>query len=172
MVSLDDKRLPLGRLLWRNGRLYFGALHRKLDQLEIERYFSALIMIENDYPRTSQQEIADHLGIDKATMVRILNYLTHHGYIIREFDISDKRKHRICLTPKATSRMPRIYKAVKELNDACSKNVSKDEWKIFLKVLKQVDENLESLPSRELVVHVRTKKESSSRGLKKHSETI
>jgi DNA-binding MarR family transcriptional regulator len=172
MISIDDKRLPLGRLLWQNGRLYFGALHRKLDQLEIERYFSALIMIENEYPHTSQQEIADHLGINKATMVRILNYLTHHGYIIREFDGSDKRKHRICLTTKATSRMPRIYKAVKELNDACAKNVRKEEWKIFLKVLNQVEENLVALPSRELVVHFRTKKESSNPQIKKRLKSL
>lgn len=166
MVSLDDRRLPIGRLLWRNGRLYFGALSKKLYKLNIERYFSALIMIEEDYPHTSQQEIADHLGINKAAVVRILNYLTKQGYVIREPDETDGRKHRIALTPKAVNRMPQVHKAVQELNVFCAKNASAAEWKIFLKVLKQVHENLTALPAHELIVNVRTKKESPGRRTK------
>lgn len=159
----------MGRLLWRNGHLYFGALNSKLDRLEIERYFSALIIIEDEYPNTSQQEIADRLGVNKVVMVRILNYLTQHGYIIRETDKTDRRKHRIVLTNKALNRMPEIHRAVDELNDLCSKNVCSDDWNTFLNVLKQVHTNLSALPSRELIVHIRSKKNNVHSKSKKRS---
>ena len=158
MMSFNDTKLPIGRLLGRNAYLYLGALTGKLDHLEIERYFTALILIEQYYPTTSQQQIADHLGINKAAMVRILNYLTRHGFVIRETDKSDGRKHRVRLTTKAIAHMPQIHQAVEELNSFCAKNISKGEWKTFLKVLNKMNENLRSLPSREIVVQIRSKK--------------
>ncbi|MBA3649694.1 MAG: MarR family transcriptional regulator [Chitinophagales bacterium] len=157
---MTPNQLPVARLLWRNAHLYLGALNSKLDQLDIERYFSALIMIENEYPRSSQQEIADQLGVDKAAMVRILNYLTSHGYVIRESDKNDKRKHRIRLTEKAARRMKEIHGAVKELNEYCSSQVSKGDWGIFMNVLQQMYLNLKALPSRDLIINVRRKKVS------------
>jgi len=160
MVSGNNGELPIGRLLGRNAHLYLGALNIKLDHLEIERYYAALILIEHFYPQTSQQEIADHLGINKAAMVRILNYLTRHGYIKRELDREDKRRNRIRLTPKATAKMRHIHDAVKELNDSCAKDISKTDWATFLKVLKKMNENLVRLPGREIIVNIRSRKQT------------
>jgi DNA-binding MarR family transcriptional regulator len=166
MVSLENSELPIGRLLGRNAHLYLGALNTRLDHLEIERYYAPLIIIEHFYPQTSQQEIADHLGINKAAMVRILNYLTRHGYIKREIDKGDKRRNRIHLTPKAAANMKQIHEAVKELNKACSQNVTYEDWGTFLKVLKKMNENLLQLPGREIVVNIRSRKQEIKSGAK------
>jgi DNA-binding MarR family transcriptional regulator len=161
MNTSNQYQLPLGRALGRASRLYLGALTSKLDHLEIDRHFSALMMIERNYPNTSQKELAHHLGVDKATMVRMLNYLTHHGYIIRESEERDKRQHRIKLTPKAITRMRQIHDAVNDLNDFCAKKVSKSEWKIFLRVLDMMKENLLSLPLNDMVIQIRKRKNAS-----------
>jgi len=163
MNTNNKHQLPLGRKLSRASRLYLGALTRKLDQLEIDRHFSALMMIEKNYPNTSQKELASHLGVDKATMVRMLNYLTNHGYIIRENEERDKRQHRIRLTSKAASRMKKIHEAVNDLNDFCAGNVNKSEWKTFLKVLDQMKENLLSLPQNEMVFQIRKRKNKTTK---------
>ncbi|MFI5135942.1 MAG: MarR family winged helix-turn-helix transcriptional regulator [Chitinophagales bacterium] len=163
MKTSNQNQLPLGRLLGRASRLYLGALTRKLDHLEIDRHYSALMMIERNYPNTSQKELAHHLGVDKATMVRMLNYLTHHGYIIRESEERDKRQHRIRLTSKAATRMKKIHDAVNDLNDFCAGKVNRNEWKIFLRVLDQMRENLLSLPQNEMVFQIRKRKSKTAK---------
>jgi MarR family transcriptional regulator for hemolysin len=160
MNTTAQNEFPLARLLARVSRLYLGALTNKLDQLEIDRHFSALMFIEKNYPKTSQKELAEQIGVDKASMVRILNYLTHHGYIIRESEEADKRRHRIRLTPKAVTKMRHIHTAVNDLNEYCAQKITKAEWKTFLKVIDQMKENLQALPVNEMVFQIRKRKSS------------
>jgi len=160
MNNGTQNEFPLARLLARVSRLYLGALTSKLDQLEIDRHFSALMFIEKNYPNTSQKELAHQIGVDKTSMVRILNYLTHHGYIIRESEEADKRRHRIRLTPKAVTKMRHIHAAVNDLNEYCARNVTRGEWKTFLKVIDQMKDNLQSLPVNEMVIQIRKRKNS------------
>ena len=163
MHSNNHLQLPLGRTFNRLSRLYLGALSSKLDHLEIDRYYTVLMVIENNYPHTSQKELAHHIGVDKASMVRMLNYLTQHGYIIRESEEDDKRQHRVRLTPKATTRMRQIHEAVADLNEFCAKKVSRSEWKTFLRVLDVMKENLLSLPMNDMVIQIRKRKNAPAK---------
>lgn len=77
-MSNDDKlfeKIPLGRSLSLLAKTYFGALTKRLEHLEVERYYSILIIIENGGTGCTQQHICNSLGIDKVSMVRILDYL-------------------------------------------------------------------------------------------------
>ena len=54
-------RLPLGRSLAILAKTYYGALTKQLEHLEIERYYSILILIENHGADCTQQFICDEL---------------------------------------------------------------------------------------------------------------
>lgn len=49
----------------------------------------------------SQQSLADHLGVDKAEVTRLVNKLEAGGYLTRTVNPKDRRERLIASTPKA-----------------------------------------------------------------------
>ena len=109
--------LPLGRSLALLAKTYFGALTKRLEHLEVERYYSILILIEDADKGCTQQFICDHLKIDKVSMVRILDYLTQKKYVKKVQNPEDRREYFVQLTPKAKKVMPEIHAAIDGLNE-------------------------------------------------------
>ena len=91
-------RLPLGRSLAILAKTYYGALTKRLEHLEIERYYSILILIENHGAACTQQFICDELRMDKVSMVRIVDYLIEKKYVKKVVNPKDRREHFIQLT--------------------------------------------------------------------------
>jgi hypothetical protein len=82
-VSHFPTGFPMGRGFGLLMKLYFGALTKKLEQLDIDRHYSILILLESCDGNCSQQYISNLLQIDKASMVRIIDYLVKKGCIKR-----------------------------------------------------------------------------------------
>src|SRR4051812_25314680 len=110
--------LPLGRQLSVLVKMYYGALTKRLEHLEIERHFSLLVLVEKSETKCTQQYISDWLKIDKASMVRIIDGFVKKGYLNRTVNPKDRREHWMELTPKAHKQMPEIHKEIKVLNEA------------------------------------------------------
>src|SRR5580698_3538584 len=91
----------ISRLLFRTARKYLGVLARELTHLDLERNFAVLILIEESGKPMSQQELADYLHVDKAAIVRMINYLTSKNILERKVNPTDRRQYMLQLTPKA-----------------------------------------------------------------------
>jgi DNA-binding MarR family transcriptional regulator len=150
-----SEEFPLGRRFGLLMRMYFGALTKKLEKLDIDRHYSILILLENTKESYNQQDISDILKIDKASMVRITDYLVKKGYIERKVNPTDRREHRLCLTIKARKVLPRIHKAIDELNESALEGLNKKEAKIFWKNLDKVTKNLASEPAHTIIFNLK-----------------
>ncbi|MFI5148276.1 MAG: MarR family winged helix-turn-helix transcriptional regulator [Bacteroidia bacterium] len=146
------EEFPLGRRFGLLMRMYFGALTKKLEELDIDRHYSILIILENKEAACSQQDVANLLRIDKASMVRIIDYLVKKKYIKRMMNPSDRREHILCLTEKARKTLPRIHRAVGELNSAAFSGLSKSNQKGFYQSLDLLARNLGEEPANTIVV--------------------
>ena len=155
-ILLTD--FPLGRRFGMLVRLYFGALTKKLEKLDIERHYSILILLENSKGNCSQQYISDFLKVDKVSMVRMIDYLTKKGYIKRLVNPNDRREHHIVLTNKAYKMLPKIHKAIDELNAVATKGLSPAEVDIFYKSLDLLTNNLEKQPAHAVLVNFKKSK--------------
>src|SRR6478752_6837177 len=60
--------------------------------------FSALLLA-NANPGIAQIEIANHLAIDKASVVALIDRMQHAGWVRRERSKEDRRRQEIYLTP-------------------------------------------------------------------------
>lgn len=147
------EKLPLGRSLALLAKTYFGALTKRLEHLEVERYYSILILIETSDSGCTQQYICDNLKIDKVSMVRILDYLTKKKYVKKVVNPKDRREHFVELTPKAKKVMPEIYKEIDSLNTLTFKGFSKEKQKEFYKNMTLIYENIEGLPAHKIFVN-------------------
>ncbi|MEO6883777.1 MAG: MarR family transcriptional regulator [Bacteroidia bacterium] len=145
-------KMPIGKQLNVLSKLYFGALTHKLEHLEIERYFSILILIENSGNKCTQQYIADCMEVDKTAMVRIIDYLVKKDFIKRVMNPDDRREYWVQLTQKALKKMKEINRAVQTMNTATTKNFSKTELTIFYKILEKMQANLIEMPANKVFV--------------------
>lgn len=152
MPSTVFKALPLGRFLAILAKSYFGALTKKLDHLEIERYYSILILIDKTEHPCTQQFICSQLKIDKVSMVRILDYLSQKDYIKKQQNPEDRREHFIVLQKKAIKILPELYAAIEELNNAAMKDISAADQKILLAQIATMQSNLEALPNEKIYI--------------------
>jgi len=108
--------LPLGWYFAWLSKLYVGVLTKKLDKLDIDRYFVVLLLLERAGKPVCQQTLCDTLHIDKTYMVKIVDYLDKYGYISRQASEKDRRRQLITLTDKAKSVMPDIENAIREID--------------------------------------------------------
>lgn len=153
MDTALSESLPFGRSLAILAKTYYGALSKRLEQLEIERHYSVLIFIEEAIGGCTQQCICDCLKIDKVTMVGVLDYLIKKKYVKKSVNPSDRREHRIELTEKARKILPEIHKAIDELNESAFKGLSKQKQKELYAYIHQIQSNLEPLPSQKIYIN-------------------
>ncbi len=150
-----SQSLPLGRRFGLLMRLYFGALTKKLEQLDIDRHFSILILIEDSEEGfCNQQYLSNTLNIDKTSMVRMIDYLVGKGYIRRASNPEDRREHRILLTEKAHRILPRIHRAINDLNSKATNGLNTSQLKQFYKDLDLLAENLAHEPRHTIIMNL------------------
>jgi DNA-binding MarR family transcriptional regulator len=152
--SIFQVDFPLGRRFGLLMRLYFGALTKKLEQLDIERHYSILLLVEHTEGNCNQKYLSDLLQIDKTSMVRMIDYLVDKKYIKRTTNPDDRREHRILLTEKANRELPHIHKAINELNSKATQAFSASKLKKFYKDLDLIAENLTHQPRHTIVMNL------------------
>lgn len=153
MPSTVFSALPFGRFLAILAKSYFGALTKRLEHLEIERYYSVLILIDKTEHSCTQQFICSQLKIDKVSMVRIIDYLSQKNFIEKQQNPEDRREHFIVLKKKAVKILPELYAAIEELNNEAMKGISADEQQIFLAQIATMQSNLEVLPNEKIYIN-------------------
>lgn len=151
-------QFPLGRRFGLLMRLYFGALTKRLEALDLDRHYSVLILLETSQEKCSQQDISEFLRIDKATVVRMLDFLVRKKYIKRVVNPNDRREHHICLTDKARKDLPLIHKAIDELNETALNGLTDTQIKNFYAGLEALTSNLVEEPAHNIIVNVKKAK--------------
>ncbi|MGZ3863654.1 MAG: MarR family winged helix-turn-helix transcriptional regulator [Bacteroidia bacterium] len=151
------KHLPLGKLCSMVTKPYFGALILKMEKLGMTKDFSVLILIEKQNNCT-QQFISDTLQVDKVTMVKTIDGLVKKDFVKRVQNVKDRREYFIELTPKGKKILPKIHKAIEELNKVAFKGMNSTEQKKFYEALVTVSDNVKHFPSSHIIVYKTAKK--------------
>ncbi|PKQ66873.1 MarR family winged helix-turn-helix transcriptional regulator [Raineya orbicola] len=141
-------------LQWEAIGLYFHLLDKSyhkllsydLDFTGLERYFFILWAIAKAENPLSQQNLADLLKVDKATIVRIIDDLEDKGYIKRFLNEKDKRAYTLALGKKGERYIQDIQEGIRNLNEELLFNFSPREKEIFLELLHKAYQNLSQEP--------------------------
>lgn len=133
---------PLGRMFSFLGKSYLHLLRNKLQHLDIDRNFFALILIENSEGEINQQQLALLLDTDKVSIVRIVDYLSEKGFVKRVRTSDDRRKHNLVLTEKAKAALPVIKKCINELNQLVFSGLSETQQTDLLASLANIKNSI------------------------------
>jgi DNA-binding MarR family transcriptional regulator len=77
------------------------------------RQVAVLIAIDDRVP-LSQQEVARRLGVDRTTMVDLIDELENKGLVQRRQDPADRRRNVVALTPAGTATLAGASRATRE----------------------------------------------------------
>ncbi len=146
---LSNIEPPLGRMFSFLGKGYLQLLRTKLNYLDIDRNYYALVLIESFEGEVTQQELALLLDSDKVSIVRVIDYLSEKGYVTRTRNTEDRRKYSLVLTGKAKKALPEIRECFSEINEMALKglrNTQISELTDVIKIIKNnITENIQSL---------------------------
>jgi len=146
-----DREVPLTFPLSLLTKQYIGVMFRKLAHVGIEKYYTAMIIIEKAGGKLNQQNLADELLIDKASVVRMVDYLVDKGFVVRQQNPGDRREYFLVLTPGAQRAMTEIRQAISQLNELVFASFTEEEKKQFWKAIGQINDTLSSLPAEEVL---------------------
>ena len=132
---------PIGRKMDKIGKLFQAKLQGNLKQLDIDRSFYPLILIEKGNGIT-QQELASQLLCDKVQVVRIIDYLSSNGYVERIQNQTDKRKYELAITEKARLVLPDIKKAMNDTTLVALSGLSVKQTEQLYNMLSVIELNL------------------------------
>lgn len=143
MATPDDAHLL--RDLTRN-LLLAGRQWRKISRLVAARHgvseaaSAPLLWIERLGENVRQNALADAIGIEGASLVRLLDELQAHGFITRVPDPSDRRANAVNLTDAGWTVVHEVNDALNELRLEVFAGVSRKDIEATLRVFDAIDD--------------------------------
>jgi DNA-binding MarR family transcriptional regulator len=116
-VSVHDQLAPphrLGYLLKHAGLLYAQLTWDALEPLGISPRDWAALNCLHEQPGLSQREVAELLGVDRTTMVALVDEIEAKGWVERRPQPDDRRKNFVSLTGEGRDIMSRAGQVIDE----------------------------------------------------------
>lgn len=145
ITSIRCTDLPLGRRISMVLKQYHAQIRKMIAHPLAGKYFPLMLHLDNKAGQVSQQDLVEYLGIDKTSMVRIIDELTHAGLILRAPHPVDRRFHHIHLTEQGKQLIPEIRATVERLNGLMMNGLSEQESTQFILSLQHIQDNLNQL---------------------------
>ena len=140
--GLDRGVLPslLGYVLRRTQSAVFAdfaATFSRAGEALTPGEFGLLVLVERN-AGLSQMALARALGIDRSTLVPILNRLQARGLLVRRDSPTDARTHALGLTPSGEKALARFARLVKAHEKRIASGLSAAETRTLIELLEKV----------------------------------
>ena len=106
--------------------------------------FGLLVLVERNVG-LSQMALARALGIDRSTLVPILDRLQARDFLVRRRSPTDGRTHALALTPAGERALARFARLVRLHEKRIAQRLSATETRILIELLGKVREGARSL---------------------------
>jgi DNA-binding MarR family transcriptional regulator len=123
---------------------YFMQEKFKAYDLDLTKEQMIVLKRLHDDDGLSQNELAFLTLRNKSSLTRLLIKMEKKNYIFREQCIDDKRINQVYLTEKGREIFRRSKPAIKEMIDTMEQNISEDEKKQIIYILKKIQKNFDS----------------------------
>lgn len=93
-------------------------------------------------PGIVQEDLTNHLCLDRAATARALRSLENNGFVYREEDPQDRRRKNVYPTPKAEGLQGEMVDILKAHNDVLLSGFTGEEQGLLVSLLDRVADNL------------------------------
>lgn len=140
---LTDQAYLLGRL----GRETRRQFTQVLSAWELHPSHYGILLLLEAIGQASQQHLAQTLTIDRANMVALLDVLEQRGFIERQADPLDRRRHVVKLTAVGQGELQQIRQAREVVDDAFFAGLDNEEQETLHRLLVKLFISLTEQPS-------------------------
>lgn len=139
----DDTRrpvsAPIGILLQDTARAWRLKLDQRLRPLGLSQAkWRALVLVDRAGDGVTQRELAELLGVEGPTLVRLLDRLEADGWMERRMCERDRRSRRIHLTPQARGMLARIEAVAAELRQELLAGMADGDLAVLDRMLRDI----------------------------------
>jgi len=125
-------------------RLAHGAVYRHFTETFAnlgltQKQVSALWLV-SEHPGISQVDLGQHLRMDRATTMTIVNRLQERGYLLREKSPDDGRKHALHLTAQGEGALVMAQECIAQHEAWLKARFTSDEIKNLVEMLGRIHE--------------------------------
>lgn len=121
-----------------------GAMHRAfmaaLADLELTQKQVATLWLINGNPGVSQVSVAAALGMDRATMMSIVDRLDERGLVIRKRSSADRRRQELYLTPAGQNTLRKAKARIAKHEERFASLFTASELEALLSALKKLQD--------------------------------
>jgi len=136
----------------RISEVYLSTLSSIMKPFGIERYFAPLLFLCENSGKVTQKDLAEALKRDKVSTMRMVDYLSEKGLLIRTQDCNDRRCQILKVTDKALKLLPKIKEGVQQTNDLLLRDFTEEEKVSFKKSMDKLFTTIGSLPEPDFIV--------------------
>jgi DNA-binding MarR family transcriptional regulator len=137
IVQADPSRLLTDRayLLGRLGREARRQFTQVLSAWQLQPSHYGILLLLEAIGQASQQHLAQRLSIDRGNMVALLDVLEQRGFIQRQADSLDRRRHVVKLTAVGQGELQQIRQAREEVDDTFFAGLDNEEQETLHRLL-------------------------------------
>lgn len=141
---VPDVNVFLTRKIMRFARRWRAIANEHLSRIgQTQARWEALYWIAVSRGGATQRELAECVGIEEPTLVRMLHRLEQEGLVERRASQADRRTKTIVLTQAAEPHMKAMSGVIDKLRLDVLRNLNPEEIKLAVEVLDRMLERLE-----------------------------
>ena len=139
--SQSHIQVEIGRLIARLGRL----MRRELDQALSDHGLSdatavPLLVLSRQETPVRQGVLADELGIEGPSLVRLIDLLQAEGLVVRREDPTDRRAKTLHLTPTGEAKVEELNRVLRRVRASLLKDIGSDELAVTFETLQRIEQ--------------------------------
>lgn len=142
----------IGRIISRLGRL----MRRELDQALSDHGLSdataiPLLVLSRQGTPVRQGVLADELGIEGPSLVRLIDLLQAEGMVVRREDPTDRRAKTLHLTATGEAKVEEINRVLRRVRASLLKDIGSDELAVTFETLQRIEQRATRLHEARIV---------------------
>lgn len=142
-MSKQTDRAVFGQLVTRVARYVRRALDKELCECGLSQATALpLLVLSRAGPNIRQGVIAEELGIEGPSLVRVVDVLIGEGLLTRQEDPSDRRAKLLKLTVRGEERVLEIETAAQRMRNRMFADVTPADLAIAVGVLLKIEQSL------------------------------
>ena len=146
----------IGRLITRLGRIW----RREADQALSDHGLSyataiPLLLLSRQGENVRQGVLADELGIEGPSLVRLIDLLQAEGLVERREDSSDRRAKTLHVTATGEAKVEEINRVLRRVRASLLRDVGANELAITFETLQRIEQRADRLHDAKVVAEAK-----------------
>ena len=146
---MEQDNLPLGMVVGQMMKEMIDVLKKRdAEQAEVPLTIEQHAVLHILNKRESDvilKEMADAMGKDKSTILRIIDVLEEKELVRRAVDTKDRRKKYLMVTKKGEQVIGQFFEIEAELGTELKEGLTKEDMKTFYKVVSHIKTKAEQM---------------------------